>query len=472
MLLNAGYTFPINGNQFTRLKLYFRALLRQDDSLRLLLLPSYLRRYVELNNTASAVLQTDDMNCFYRAFVTIPDAAHVFKKLCIPALFIDGTFSKTHSYGGVLIPIVAADGSGGNIQIGIAWVPTESVEHFVFVLLSLRAAGIDIESIPIFTDRGHILGAAKVLLDRYNIKISIKYCLEHINRNLAHIFDLKASNPETATVRNLVGDMQNARSVGSFISACENIINLRPEDGVDIVRYLVEGIHPRHWCVFGNLASYPDSEWHEDYCTFYAGLIRRDSLSWNEFNTRHLKDEIPFGIKMPLYGFCRTNRVESACSWLAHHNIRSSPPAVAISMWLQVAKETIERYFEVVERTDGVSLLSVGARLFRDGKEKSSRCTKSRTYIYDNDFCASINSRQGATTTEHIVKVAQHNGQPVIKCCCFYSDMYAYPCAHVHCLLQHDYELVRRLCRNATESLSHSQYVRSLLNPSWAVPFV
>lgn len=428
----------------------------------LLLLPGFLRLYSQWNPSASILLQSDNQNCFYRMFVTVPDAANLFKHVCIPALFIDGTFSKIHEYDGCLVPVVAPNGNGGNMHLACGWVPNESIDSFVFIIRSLHSSGIDVEGVPIFTDRGHLLGAVRVLLTSFGIHISVKYCLEHIWRNVCHKFLFNPDAKEIQALRNVIADMQRARNVGAFIEACRDVTALMRERGAEIVQYLMEGIHPRHWTVFGNLMSYEDTEWEPEYYTYFGTVMNKPDLPWTEIRRLHLKDNVPFGRKFPLFGFCRTNRVESANSWLSHNKIRSSPPAVAVGCYLVAARKAHEFFLKQVQHAMDSPLLSVGSRLFQDGKQQSVQCETTQDYTEEGVHMIGVYSHKDLK--EYVVKASTVNGQAMIKCKCFMGDMYNVVCGHIHRVLQTT-DLLKGMYPHPEEA----QRSTIAASPAWAV---
>ena len=85
--------------------------------------------------------------------------------------------SEKHGFGGVL-PLIAE------------WMPVKNKEHFVFFLLSMKSMGFDNENIPFMTDRGNLLSAIRFLYQATNIVITVKFCTEHIIRNIVHSFSI------------------------------------------------------------------------------------------------------------------------------------------------------------------------------------------------------------------------------------------------------------------------------------------
>ena len=110
------------------------ARLRQKESFQCGLLASFLRLCQQQNPTSNVAMQEDNQHRFYRMFVTIPHASCIFQKFCIPKLHIDGCFSKTPQYDGVIIAVVATAFNGQNLILAAAWVPSENVDNLVWVV--------------------------------------------------------------------------------------------------------------------------------------------------------------------------------------------------------------------------------------------------------------------------------------------------------------------------------------------------
>ena len=180
-----------------------------------LMLVKYLQVYHDKNPSSSVVVQADQNNRFYRVFVSIPSSALVFKTLCIPFYFIDGTFHKTANYDGVLIQLCGKHGFGGSLRLCSAWVPTESAAHFAFFVLTMKNSGFDIENVPFMSDRGHLLAAGRLLNTVCGITISVKYCMEHIIRNTIGKFHIKKS--AIPLLRKVISAMQGSDTFEKYL---------------------------------------------------------------------------------------------------------------------------------------------------------------------------------------------------------------------------------------------------------------
>jgi hypothetical protein len=266
--------------------------------------PNYLRRYVEGNPSAVASLQVDDHGCFYRTFISIPHAYETFVKLCIPILFIDGCFSRCPSYDGTIILINAKTGNGGAIPLAIAWVPSESVEHLSWVLLMIQRCKFDLQSFPIFTDRGKLLSASAALKQSLGIVVSLKYCLEHLIRNVVHKFSLKKSKHQPL-LRARMSSVQEADTLSKFIHGMEKLakdFEAISVAGHEISFYLLS-INPRHWTVFGNRPQPTIEDWTPMYLSYVKQVdtIVHPDKDIDRLLLDHLSTLIPPGEAFPLF---------------------------------------------------------------------------------------------------------------------------------------------------------------------------
>jgi hypothetical protein len=72
-------------------------------------------------------------------------------------LHLDGAHSKSTLCDGVMILIVAKLGNGTQLHLGLAHVTVESSLFMVWIVLLLRCGGLEVEPIPVFSDRGFAL---------------------------------------------------------------------------------------------------------------------------------------------------------------------------------------------------------------------------------------------------------------------------------------------------------------------------
>jgi hypothetical protein len=165
-------------------------------------------------------------------------------------LFIDGVFYKMPLYDGVLLLIVAKSGNGSLLFLAAAWIPVESKLHMAFMVLMMDRAGFDVEAVPWMSDRGNLLAAATILKRANGITLSIKFCLEHIFRNVVHQF--KIGKDKLGLLRTAMSAMQASFEFVTYARATDKLIQaFGNETGWKISVYLMS-IHPRHWVVFAN----------------------------------------------------------------------------------------------------------------------------------------------------------------------------------------------------------------------------
>ena len=63
--------------------------------------------------------------------------------------------------------------------------PYKNCNNVAWHVQLLKRTGIDIENVPIFTDRGNLKSAAAAMtMDPLSITLNLKYCIEHIGRNI------------------------------------------------------------------------------------------------------------------------------------------------------------------------------------------------------------------------------------------------------------------------------------------------
>ena len=158
-------------------------------------------------------------------------------------LHIDGSHFIIPLYDGVLINITAKTGYGTMLLLAAAWVPTESKEHLTFVILMLVRSGFNFNQFPIMTDRGPLLSVASVIADTHGISLSLKFCLEHIIRNISHQFSLDLD--DQLPLRNAMAILQSSETIGTFLTKIDDVIKIYKDKGIQIARYVMK-IHPRH----------------------------------------------------------------------------------------------------------------------------------------------------------------------------------------------------------------------------------
>jgi len=344
------------------------------------LLPSYLERLTNWNPKCTIVAQSDDEGCFYRLFCSIPEGPKIFEKLCVPVYHCDGTFSSTPLYDGILFQICARDGNGGLILLAFAWVPSESSFHLAWIILQMVRAGYDVESYPFVCDRGHLSAASILLKMLFGILIPLFFCLEHILRNVYKNFNVPKQS--RVILKSLINSVQSASTIEKFEFWIHRLVQQIPR-GLDIAIYLMQGIHPRHWTVFGN-RNLSDSVWEERYYLLLGNyLIQSDSdvtipSSLEDQKQLLMKDKVPISKPHALFGNARNNLAESSAYVALSGKVRSETPPKALPYLLLTAQSQLERFRNEIMRMDGSGpFTNIGAHLYSQSMQRAivSRCT-------------------------------------------------------------------------------------------------
>ena len=180
----------------------------------------------------------------------------------------------------------------------------------------MKNIGFDIENVPFTSDRVHLLAAARMLKIVSRITISVKFCIEHIIRNTIAKCDV--AKYDIKKLRDIIASMQGCSTFEKYLDICENLVKTWDGVGKDIAVYIMR-IHPRHWTVFGNLDTIPDTSWMDKYASMLRSLfLQCDIISIDKLNKLTNEElfyqNVPIGKKFPLYGICRNNVSESAAN--------------------------------------------------------------------------------------------------------------------------------------------------------------
>ena len=80
---------------------------------------------------------------------------------------------------------------------------------------NMKAMGFNITDIPFMSDRGHFLAAVKYLEQYSNMIVTVKFCLEHIIRNVIARYNLPKE--EVLTLRKGLNGIQSASTYERFL---------------------------------------------------------------------------------------------------------------------------------------------------------------------------------------------------------------------------------------------------------------
>jgi hypothetical protein len=430
-----GYSIGVQRSSILRAIELVRIRLLAGLSEKYFRLSNYLRRYVSRNPTAMAVLQMDDHDCFYRMFITIPQASEVFKRLCLPMIFIDGAFSKIPTYDGTIILMYGKSGNGSSIPLCIAWIPSESSTNLCWVMQLLQRANFDIESFPFFTDRGKLLSSVSTLNIHLGVTVSLKYCLEHLIRNIITKFKIKKG--EDKHIRHLMASLQGSSSIDQFLKSMDTLLdpNSFHSQSVEIAWYIL-GIDPSHWTVWANRPFPLRNHWRNifsDYTLQVCEKLLPDS-NYTDMVSLHLSSTIPPGNPFPLFNICRTNLVEGEAFSSVLGGIRTCDPPDAVPNWIVMARKRISTYKqEILDMSEaGTNLSTIGVRLHL----KASDTAGVEVDCYEagpgdeHIFQVSHQLLDGRRFIHNVKSSNRQGEQGMMVCDCITHDMFNSVCRH------------------------------------------
>ncbi|OWZ13475.1 hypothetical protein PHMEG_00013191, partial [Phytophthora megakarya] len=186
--------------------------LQTDDDYALLL--SFLRSFEDRNPGSRACCQLDDQGRFFRQAGWMPD------------LQSDGTHMSHDRYNGVCLTLISTDGDGKNIPVAVGYVPSETVDNFVWFLANCIVGGVTFYDRPLFVDRGKQRGAQEKLL-ALGYLVNLKFCSHHIVTNVRDRFGGVISAPER--VKSYVMQLQKATNIAEYEDTLAEITAVFPE---------------------------------------------------------------------------------------------------------------------------------------------------------------------------------------------------------------------------------------------------
>ena len=204
---------------------------------------AFMKEYMRMNPGSKCTLEVDTKDRFMRAFISNDN---VISTQCrnVPVGGIDAGNSKHKDYNGTHLTLVGRTGDGKNITYCLGIVPKETIVHYVWFFMCARAAGVKLNEMVIFVDRGFQRNSINVLMQltaNGEWAVNLKYCTRHILRNAAE--ELKVPGKEcNSTFQGLVYSLQSSRSAVAFMTAVLQIFMAYGSHGV---KYLVYDIRRR-----------------------------------------------------------------------------------------------------------------------------------------------------------------------------------------------------------------------------------
>jgi hypothetical protein len=283
---------------------------------------SWLRVFAQRNPGSRVCCQVDTHGRFYRCFLSIGEIVEN-QHLLIPVYEVDGAHMKNPEYNGICVLLVGHDGNKENVPLAIGFIHKETTDNFSWFFANCIAAGIALDKVALFSDRGKQLNA-QILLGRIGLKISLKFCSLHIAFNVAARFRL--TDPEKLIARGLVQKLQKVSTRIQFEAILDEIREALPRpinEGTADEEYVsdyLKAIHPTSWTLMGNYSlSAAEVEW-----------------------LQHEWVDIPsYGEPLPLFGVKTTSGVEGQNNATLWSGLRDSFPQAALELFCLDAINTL-----------------------------------------------------------------------------------------------------------------------------------
>jgi hypothetical protein len=203
-------------------------------------LSMWRRIFQERNPTSTVAIQDDDHGCFPRLFNSVPNGPKQFEKACQPAYYIDGLHSKTDEYNSSIISLVVLNGNSKVILLVIAWcaLPGEVTSHTGWFTQLCLWGWFRIRECSDLHQSGNLLVASCALKEEFGITLSLKYCLQHIMRNLVETFFLSEAHyhyvdPDCVLEKVLKGYLSSPFPIGKVSLAHPQV--LQPTGNIKLV---------------------------------------------------------------------------------------------------------------------------------------------------------------------------------------------------------------------------------------------
>jgi MULE transposase domain len=174
-------------------------------------IPGLCSEITKDNPGSRICFQLDQDKRFYRLFILLHSSLIALDG-CLPVLEIDGTFMKHPSYNGVCVVIISKTGDKKNVPIALSFVPCESTDHFIWIFLNLKAAGIPFDNLAVFSDRGKQMNAHRRLVHFGCTWLHLKSCTYHIMKNVCAIF-----SPNDHFLSDYIFKLQGSDSINFYV---------------------------------------------------------------------------------------------------------------------------------------------------------------------------------------------------------------------------------------------------------------
>jgi hypothetical protein len=198
---------------------------------------SLLREFAKVNPGCRVSCEHNSDGRFRRAFFSNPLVAS-HQEHGQKVLGVDGSSMKHGVYKETMLILVGRTGNNTNIILAVALCDGENEDNCGWFLANARAAGVQFEGIPIFSDRGRGLIAA---LENGQLGARIRFCTRHIVGNIIHQF----GGQVPVDLKTMVYRVQAAESKEEYTSLLFSLGLTHPR----IAEY-IQAIEHERWVIY------------------------------------------------------------------------------------------------------------------------------------------------------------------------------------------------------------------------------
>ena len=358
-----------------------------------------------------------------RGAVIPPNTSSALGRYTFSTLSIDGAHSKTNDWDGVYIVITFRDGFGKNLPAGLFCVPSEDSNNVGWVIVVCILSGIDLTAYAVRTDRGNILTAVAILANLFDVHISLKFCVEHLTRNLNSCLMIKkTTDPKAVLVRQTMHDLQTATTIDSWERMLQDVDKRFDALDAAVIKSFVLRINPRHFCDFANVRELVNEDLIQEIrFSYYLGALqeiyqeKKTLAELQEMAARDISDgDMPIGLPLPSFAVSRTNMVEGEnlagiTPGYTSQGYREVVPPMAVelwSKWCNIITETMhDNVRNSTKKTPDNVLTTIGSSHYFHSKD--NRCTQLNHTI--------ITSENGDSNSELVVRTWNKETAPSLR---------------------------------------------------------
>lgn len=428
-------------NMDNRIATLYRAIAQAKEDMKVKddyqLLPSFLKSFAEKNPDSHVCCQLDDKGRFFRSFLSIGSVVNS-QAGWIPVLQCDGTHMKTERYNGVCLTLIGSDGDGKNVPVAVGFVPSESVDNFVWFIANCHVGDVRFFDRALFVDRGKQRGAQQRLF-LLGYMINLKFCSFHIVLNVQDRF--RGVDSSIDRVRPFVMQLQKATTISEYEAVLDEISvgfpitrSVRGDDGKFVeqsVAGYLRSIHPISWPRLGNFT--------------------HTSTEISYFD-EHWKSSLAYGVSVPLFGIRTTGSNEGENNAMILNGAREEEIFLSTLAFVERASQVFSKKQSTSRewKRHKFNVTAKAYEAFQLELEKAATCT--------------VNNVAGSTSVFEVVEPRSTSQQSRVQ------RIFRVDTNSPHCTRCSTREQRHLPCRHLLAALSHAEIhrVRCRLSSTWS----